>query len=116
MLACYAAGPAQTKISVQRDALDPTIADESLHQEGTDLAAMLEEKTGKPSLPSAAISILTPPMTKLVSYLSNPIVQEAVIVIADATEAAEHRGETHVDWSKLAPLVQWNQLPPLPIL
>jgi hypothetical protein len=116
MLACYAAGPAQTKISVHRDALDPIIADESLQQEGTDLAAMLQEKTGKPNLPSAAILILTPPMTKLVAYLCNPIVQEAVTTIADATEAAEHRGETHVHWSKLVPLVQWNELPPLPTL
>jgi len=114
LLAGYAAGPAQTQISVARDGLDPTISDASLQQEGFDLAAMLEEKTGKPSLPSAAVTILKPAVAKVVAYLSDPAVQQAVMTIADATEAAEAQGQTQVSWSQLEPLIQWDQLPPLP--
>jgi hypothetical protein len=106
LLAGYAAGPAQTQISVVRDGLDPAISDAALRQEGFDLAAMLEEKTGKPSLSSAAVA-------KLVTYLADPIVQHAVTTIADATEAAEGRGQTQLSWSQLQPLIQWDQLPPL---
>ena len=54
LLAGYAAGPAQVQIGVVRDGLNPAISDAALQQEGFDLAAMLEEKTGHPPIHGSA--------------------------------------------------------------
>jgi hypothetical protein len=112
LTAGYVAGPAQTKLTVQRENLNVDFAESAIKEEAVDLATMLKNRSGEAS-PSAVEGLIRGHLPSLEAYLSQSDVQEAVQAIADAIETA---GSSRVDWNLLEDLVSWDKLPPLPSL
>ena len=114
LVAGFAAGPAQTRITVDRLGLNPRYAEQSVELEAKDFAELLSEKSGNPPNVPGARALMDASLPGVKGYLRNEAVQQAVQTIADALEQAEADGRSGVDWSELAALVAWDSLPPLP--
>lgn len=115
LIAGYVAGPAQTKLTVQRNGFDVNLSELAIDAEAGDLAAMLQarqQNTGR----SAAEGLIRKHLSSMEEYLQQPDVQTAIQAIKDVLETAEGENCTRVLWDRLEQLVDWDGLPSLPTL
>ena len=109
-----AAGPAQTRVTVERLDLNPRYAEQSVELEARTFAELLSRKNGDPPNVPGARAFLGNRLPTMEAYLRDDAVQQAVQTTADYLEQAEANGGTRVEWSELENLVDWDSLPPVP--
>ena len=115
LIAGYVAGPAQTRLTVQREELDAELAERAIVEEAADLAAMLRSQ-GHEANVSAAECLVRQYLPLMEEYLSQSDVQTAVRAITDALTSAESSESPRVEWATLEDIATWDRLPPLPTL
>lgn len=107
----YAAGPAQHAIACKRLGVDEVWAQLAVEQEGRGMAALLPGNDREKNQ-AACIGLIQKHLPAMTDYLNRPTVQAAVQAVADYL--AEHEGR--VEWDLLAEVIDWDELPALPVL